>query len=131
MSARRPQPYQPRMSLLWWVKRPGYLRYMLRELTCIWIAAYIGVVIVGLYRLGQGPEAWEGFREALSSAPGVAFQVVALLFVLYHTVTWFQLAPRTMPIYRDGRRVSDRWIQAAHYATWILVSALILILAGG
>ncbi|RFF26677.1 MULTISPECIES: fumarate reductase subunit C [unclassified Wenzhouxiangella] len=125
-----PTPWQPEMPALWWLSQPNYVRYMLRELTCIWVGAWVGMAIVGLIRLRQGPEAWEGFLGALGSAPGIVFQIVALLFVLYHTVSWFRLAPSTMPIWIGETRVPSGWIELAHYAAWILASLLILYLVG-
>lgn len=125
-----PTPYVPEMARFWWLHRRGYRRYMLRELTCVWVGAWIGVMIVGLIRLAQGPAAWDAFRQALGSGPGLVFQALALLFVVYHTVTWFALAPSTMPLRLGERRVPPRLIEAAHYAVWGIVTMLILFFAG-
>ena len=40
-------PYRPAMPRLWWLQRPGYIRYMLRELTCIFVGAWVVAAIVG------------------------------------------------------------------------------------
>ena len=45
----------------WYFRQPRYLRYMSREITSIFIAAYCVLLVVGLQRLSQGPAAWEGF----------------------------------------------------------------------
>lgn len=126
-----PRPHVPRMPRLWWLRRPNYIRYMLRELTCVWIGAYVIAVVTGLYRLRQGPDAWEAYWQAFGSVPGILFQIVALAFVLYHTVTWFALAPQTMPIWRGEHRVPSDWIKAAHYLIWVVVSVIIVLLAWG
>lgn len=125
-----PRPYVPRMPRLWWLQRPNYIRYMLREITCIFIGAYIGLVIVGLYRLGQGEPAWQAYWQAMSTTPAIVFQVVALVFTLYHTVSWFALAPSTMPLWIGERKVPEIWIQLAHYLVWIVFSIVILVIAG-
>lgn len=125
-----PTPLRPEMPTFWWLSRAGYLRYMIRELTCIWVGAWVGMAIVGLVRLRQGPEAWEAFLAAIGSVPGIIFQIVALLFVLYHTASWFRLAPSTMPIWIGETRVPSGWIELAHYAAWILASLVILYLVG-
>lgn len=125
-----PRPYVPKLPLFWWLSQRNYLRYMLRELTSAWIGAYVGVLIFGLYRLQQGPAAWDTFFAAFASAPGIAFQVLALCFALYHTITWFALAPATMPVWRGETQVPPVWIQRAHYAVWIGVSAVVLLFAG-
>lgn len=125
-----PQPFRPNMPQLWWLQRPNYLRYMLRELTCVWIGAYVVVLIVGLTRLKRGPGPWEAYMQALSSTPGIIFQILALAFALYHTVSWFALAPSTMPVWRGEEQIPPGWIKAAHYVAWGLVSIIIL-WAGG
>lgn len=125
-----PTPYQPTMSRWWWLKSPGYLRYMIREITCIAVGAWVAVAIDGLVRLGQGPEAWRAYWQALGSAPGIVFQVVALAFVVYHAVSWFALAPSTMPVWIGERQVPPGLIEVAHYLAWIAVSLAIIWFAG-
>lgn len=125
-----PTPWRPEMPAFWWLSRPGYWRYMVRELTCVWVGAWVAAAIVGLVRLRQGPDAWEAFLATLNSAPGVAFQLVALLFVLIHTVSWFRLAPSTIPVWIGENRVPSRWIELGHYLAWIVASLVILYLAG-
>lgn len=124
------QPWIPVTPLSWWLKRPSYIRYMLRELTCIWIGAYVVMLITGLYRLQQGPAAWESYLAALGSTTGIVFQCAALAFALYHTISWFSLAPSTMPIWRGETRVPPRWIEITHYIAFIAVSVFIAWLAG-
>lgn len=126
----KPQMYYRRMPLFWYLQRPSYMRYMLRELTCIWIGAYAITLIVGLLRLAQGPAAWEEFWQAFSSPPGIAFQSVALVFTLYHTISWFQLAPSTMPIWRGEIRVPPAQIRLAHYLVFGVISITILLIVG-
>ncbi|MDP1697856.1 MAG: hypothetical protein Q8L45_08755 [Xanthomonadaceae bacterium] len=122
--------YSPKLPTNWWLKQPNYLRYMLRELTCIPIGAFAVLLIFALLRLGQGPEAWQTFRAALATPLAIAWQLIALAFAIYHSITWFALAPRTMPLQIGARRVPAWWIAAAHYLLWVALSALVLLLAG-
>jgi fumarate reductase subunit C len=124
------RPYVRKLSKLWWLGRSRYTAYMIRELTCLLIGAYAGLVVVGLLRLSQGRAAYEAFLEALASPLGIAFHVLALLFTLFHMVTWFGLAPKAMALRIGGRKLPDAGIVMAHYAAWIGVSAGIMILAG-
>lgn len=126
----KPRMYYRRVPLFWYLQRPSYVRYMLRELTCIWIGAYAITLIVGLLRLAQGPAAWEEFWQAFSSPPGIAFQFLALAFTLYHTISWFQLAPSTMPIWRGETRVPPAQIRLAHYLVFGVISITILLIVG-
>jgi fumarate reductase subunit C len=122
----RPLQYHPTLPGDWWLRHPNYLRYMLRELTCVPIFAYVALLIVGLWRLGQGPEAWEAFRLALATPPALVLQGLALLFAIYHSISWFALAPRTMPMRVGTRQVPPVAIAAAHYLVWILLSFALL-----
>lgn len=122
--------YRPRLANDWWLRHPGYLRYMLRELSCIPIGAFAALLVLALLRLGQGPEAWQAFRDALASPLAIGWQVIALGFAVYHSITWFALAPRTMPLRIGVNEVPGMWIAAAHYLVWLVLSVIILLAAG-
>ena len=125
------RPYTRSVSTTWWwLARPRYIRYMAREVSCIFIAAYTTVIVVGLVRLSQGAAAWDAFLEALQTPVSVAFHVLALAFALYHTATWFKLTPKAMPIQLGEAQLPGGVIVGAHYAGWAVVSALVLLLAG-
>ena len=49
--------------------------------------------------------------------------VVALVLVVFHAVTWFNLAPKAMVVRWRGQRVPGFWIAASNYAAWVAVSA--------
>ena len=113
-----PRPYVRALPrVFWFTRRPRYLRYMAREFSCFFIAAYSVLMVIGLSKLAAGPAGWQVFLEALRSPASIAFHLVALAFSLYHSITWFNLTPKAIPL---------RFISAAHYAGWALVSLLIL-----
>ena len=55
----------------------------------------------------------------------LALNVVALLFVLLHAVTWFNLAPQAMVVKVRGRRLPPVLVAAAHFGAWAVVSAVV------
>ncbi|EKV30863.1 Fumarate reductase subunit C [Caenispirillum salinarum AK4] len=114
----------------WWLHKRAFTLYMIRELTCVALAAYSAVLIYGLGQLAEGRAAWEGFVDALSSPAFLTFHVLALALMLYHTITWFSLTPKAMPIMRGDNFVPGRYIIGAHYAVWAVVSLIVLIIAG-
>ena len=92
----------------WWWRHPYYRWYMLRELTCVFVAAYAVVLLVGLARLAQGRAAYDAWRASLDTPLALAFHAVALVLIAYHAWTWFAVMPKSMPLLRiHGRRVPD------------------------
>ena len=81
----------------WWTRNPYYVWYMLREASCVFITVYALILLVGLARLAQGEAAFESWRLALAHPGAVAFHVIALVLVLYHSWTWFKVMPKTLP----------------------------------
>lgn len=112
------RPYERPISSEWIFRHP---RYLVREFSCLFIGGYSLLMVVGLARLSQGPAAWTDFLQALQSPASIAFHVVALAFAAYHSVTWFNLTPKAIPL---------PFIAAAHYAGWAAVSIATLWLAG-
>lgn len=120
------KPYVREISRFWWLGQGRYTFYMMRELTCVFIGAYVVFVLVGLYRLSQGAAAFEAFLDMAQGPVAIGFHVLALVFTLVHMATWFELAPRAMPVRLGGKTVSATAVVLAHYAVWIGVSALVL-----
>jgi fumarate reductase subunit C len=114
----------------WYLRNPRYMRYMAREVTCIFIAVYTVILIVGIARLVQGPDAYAAFLQALRSPGSIAFHFVALTFSLYHSFTWFNLAPKAMPVRVGERALPHAAIAGAHYVAWMLLTIVVLWLAG-
>ena len=108
MNARR--PYVRTMDG-WWKRDPFFVRYMYREFTAVFVAAYAIVLLVGLIRLSHGEAAWTGWLEAMKSPIALIFHLVVLGVFLYHTWSWFKIMPKTMAaIYRHGQKVPPETI---------------------
>jgi fumarate reductase subunit C len=114
----------------WFFRHPRYLRYMAREVTCIFVAAYCVLLVVGLQRLAAGPEAWNGFLLALRSADSIVFHLLALVAAFYHAGTWFNATQKAMPLQIGEDFVPGNVISGAHYVAWAALSVVVLYLAG-
>jgi len=114
----------------WFLRHPRYMRYMAREFSCLFIGAYTLMLVVGLKRLAEGPEAWAAFLAALGSTAAIVFHLFALAFSAYHSITWFRLTPKAMPVQLGENFLPDRVISGAHYAGWAILSLVVLWLAG-
>jgi len=114
----------------WFFRQPRYLRYMTRELSCLFIGAYTLLLVVGIGRLAEGRAAYEAFLESLKSPASIAFHIFALGFAVYHSVTWFNLTPKALPAQIGDAFMPDWVIAGAHYAAWALLSLGMLYFAG-
>ena len=124
------KPYVREMTSEWIFRHPRYLRYMTREFSCLFIGAWTLMLVCAIARLSEGPEAWARFLDGLKSPLIVAFHVVALAFAAYHSVTWFQLTPKALPLQLGENFLPDGVIAGAHFAAWGLLSVAILYFSG-
>lgn len=81
----------------WWLKDPYFFKYMIREGSAVFLTAYALVLLAGLVCLAAGETAYDAWRALLATPAALGFHVVALLMVTYHSVTWFQVMPKTAP----------------------------------
>ena len=119
--------YQTPLLWSWFTQRRSYRLFMAREATSVFLAVYLVYLIVWIYRIGQGPE---GLATAIDSARHpltVAMHILALVAALYHSITWFNLTPKIMPIYIGEDRVPDFWSAILMgYLPWTLFTFIIL-----
>ena len=127
-----PKWYRTRVSTYWWFFRWVYLKFILRELSSIFVAYFVVIILLQLNALTKGPKAYADFQEWLKSPLLVALNGISFLFLLYHTITWFNAAPRAMAVYLGGKRVSDLMIALPNYIAWLVISAVLAwIILGG
>ena len=124
-------PYHPRwhrtsMPIFWWVRRWIHARFILRELTSIFVAGYALVYLLQLRALGMGPEAYSRFLALLQSPLSIILHAVGLVFVIYHSITWFNLAPRALVLRLGGKRVPDQVIAGMNFIAWIGISTALV-----
>ena len=116
--------YQRSMAKTWWLKNPNYTKFMIRELTSVFVALYLVSLLYVVSTLPQGgPEAMEEYLERLASPGWIAFHGVTLAFALYHTITWFNLTPKVMVVWRGEEKVPGWVLAGGNYVAWVVVSA--------
>ena len=84
ISQSKRKPYVRQVKKSWWLRNSFYTGYMLREGTCIFVGAYAVILLCGLLRLSQGPEAFAGWLTALHSPLAILFHLLALVACLFH-----------------------------------------------
>ncbi len=124
------RPYERELPKTWWLRQPRYVRYMMREMSAFFIGAYILLLIVALSQLAQGKAAYEAFLAIATGPVEMLFAFVTLLFAIYHSVTWFQVTPKAMPLMLAGKRIPGALIIAAHWFGFAVFGAALWLLVG-
>lgn len=96
---------------------------MLRELSAVFIASYV-VVLLGLVAsTHQGRDSFEDYLSFLKSPIALAFHEAVLVFAVLHTVTFFQAMPKGMPARIGGKKLPARLVIGPLYVVLVAVSA--------
>ena len=114
----------------WWLKHPRYMRYMSREVTCVFIGAFALLMLCTLERLSKGPEAYASFIAAIQSPMSVIGMLLVLIFALHNATSWFNVTPKALPVQIGEEFLAGKYIIGAHYAVWIIASLVVLFFAG-
>lgn len=124
MSKRK--PYDRKLPLDWWLKQIFYTKYMIREGTSIWVTLYSLILAWGILRLSQGEAAFNGWLEALQSPFAIFLHLIFFVFAMYHTITWFSLAPQAADLWIKGKKLDSRIIVAGLYGAFAAVTIFCL-----
>jgi fumarate reductase subunit C len=116
----------PRVSLFWWAERRSYLVFVLRELTSVFVAWFVAYLLLLVAAVGRGAGAYQRFLDWSALPAVVALNAVALVFVIFHTVTFFYAVPQTTVVRLRGRRVPAALLTVPLYLGWAVVSAFLL-----
>ena len=122
-----PKWYRRRMSVWWWLQNRSYVYFVLRELTSVFVGLCALLLLWHLRALVQGPEVHAHFLAQMRRPFFVALNGVGLLFILFHTITWFNLAPKAMVVRLGGKRVPDWTIAGLNYVAWVLLSVAVAV----
>jgi fumarate reductase subunit C len=121
-----PQWIRPRMSTYWWLGSWPYLKFILRELSSIFVAWFVVYLLLLVRAIARGEVAYQHFLD-WSAKPGILLlNVVSLFFILFHAITWFNLAPQAMVVHVGRKRVPGVLIAGSNYAAWVVASAFVI-----
>ena len=113
----------------WWLKKPAYTRFMIRDITSVFIAGYCIFLMYVLCRAQQSPKAFAAFYNGWGSGLSMVLHLIALVFAVYHSVTFFNLTPQVLVVFQGEEKVPAGKIAGAHFALWAVVSFVIIFLA--
>ena len=124
-SAPQPRSYRPRVSTYWWLHRWAHFRFFLREFSSVPVAFFIVVTLLQISALVEGPESYAQLETRLQSPVWILLSAVSFLFVVFHTITWFNLTPRAIVVRVRGRRLPDPLVAAPNYVAWLVISGVV------
>ncbi len=120
-----PKWYRTRVSTYWWLSEWSYTKFILRELSSVFVAYVVVIILMQARALGQGPAEYSAFQEFMTHPFVILLNVVTFLFLLLHTITWFNLTPRAIVLRVGGKRVPELLIIAPNYVAWLVISGVV------
>jgi fumarate reductase subunit C len=116
-----PTTYRQPVSRLWWIKKRTYFLFVMRELSSIFVGWFAVFLMIMVFAIGRGEASYQRFLSWAASPVVIVINIVALAFIVLHTVTWFALTPQAMVVRFGGRkvprikevRVAGRYVPAA------------------
>ena len=124
------KPYVRPVKANWWTDRSFYIMYMLREGTSIFGL----IVALELLYLICAP-IFSLPTKFIANPVMAIINIVALVSVMYHTFTWFNLMPLVLRIFKSNQPTETKLIPAKLFviglwAAWVvacIVLALVFI----
>ena len=121
-----PKWYRKDYPIFWWLEKLAYGKFIVREMTSLAVGYAAVFFMFQLWVLSQGQETYQHFLRHLTSTPVMIFHGVVLAFLLFHSVTWFNLAPKALVIRLGRWRIPDALVLSGHYAEWLAATALVI-----
>jgi fumarate reductase subunit C len=117
--------YHRPMSTWWWLRKRSYFIFVMRELSSIFVAWFVAYLLIFIAAVGRSEAAYQDFLDWAASPVVVVVNLVAMVFLGLHIVTWFSLTPKAMDVAVRGRPVPSVAVIASQYVGLAAVSAFI------
>ena len=122
-----PKLFFKRKPIFWWTKKWAHTRFILRELTSLGVAWFSVVLILMVWALRGGPESFANFEVWITHPFTLVLNSIAFILLIYHSITWFNLAPKAIVIRMGVNKIPASIIAGLNYAAWILFSVAIAV----
>jgi fumarate reductase subunit C len=120
-----PRWIRTRVSTYWWLQRGSYLAFILRELSSLFVGWFVVYLLLLVRAVSQGESAYQEFLGWSGRPAVLALNIVSVCFIVYHAITWFNLAPKAMVLHVGATRVPGFLIAGSNYLAWAMASALV------
>ena len=118
-----PRWLRQRVSTYWWLTSRSYFAFILREISSVFVAWSVVYLLMIVNAISTGGAAFRDLMAWSAQPLVLALNVLSLLLVTFHAITWFNLAPQAMVVHMGHKKVPGFWIAASNYAAWAVVSA--------
>jgi fumarate reductase subunit C len=108
----------------WWLKKPSYTLYMIREICGVIVGLY-GVFLIILMKeaiAGNLASVVEGMKGPV----GLLLHAVVLASAVFHSFTFCKLTPRAIVLRKGEDQVPESQIINAHFGAWAVASIVAL-----
>lgn len=124
-SEHHPKWLRQRLSTYWWLGKWPYVKFILREISSVFVAWFVIYLLLLVRAVARGSDAYSGFL-AFSAHPVVlTVNVLSFFFITFHALTWFAVAPQAIVAHMGTKKVPPVLIAASHYGAWLVVSAVL------
>jgi fumarate reductase subunit C len=122
--------YHPRwlrqpVSTYWWLEKPAYFLFILRELSSVFVGWFVVFLLMLVRAVSDGAASYQQFLQWSGTWPILWLNIVSLLFIVFHAITFFTAAPQALVVRLAGRRVPGSLIVAGHYAAMLAASVVV------
>jgi fumarate reductase subunit C len=101
------------------------MKFIAREMTSVLVTYSMLMLLALVVAVDRGQASFAAFLDWLSHPVMVVVNVAVLLGVLFHTITWLNLAPMALVPKIGGRRVPPRLVLLGHYGAWVACTAIV------
>ena len=118
--------YKRKMSIFWWTGRWTHLRFILRELTSLCVMVFAVELTWLISTISGGEASYKAFIATMSNPLMIVANLFILGGLLFHSITWFELAPKAMVIKVGKSPLPASIVAGSNYLGWIVISAFII-----
>jgi fumarate reductase subunit C len=111
----------------WWLQKPAYFKFMIREMTSVAVLAYSMLIIWALWAAAD-TQSFSVFYDFLRSPLSIGLHAVVFGLAFYHTITWIALTPKVMVEWQGDKRVDPDLIAWNIWLVFVLVTVIVLVL---
>jgi fumarate reductase subunit C len=124
-SEHHPKWLRQRLSTYWWLGKWPYVKFILREISSVFVAWFVVYLLLLVRAVAQGEAAYRAFIEFSCAPAMLVINGISFLFITFHAITWFAVAPQAIVAHMGTKKVPPILIAGGHYGAWIVVSAVI------